>query len=100
MTLLQPDAQIEVRKSAAAALWERTGPVPERNIHAIVYPYSVDVERIADGLWGVDKIDNGSDTMSVDLVLEKVPRRSRRTANVVEDDRVDGFGGDYEIEQD
>ena len=62
MTLLQPDARIGVRKSAAAALGERTGPVPEGNIHAVVYPYSVDVERIADGLWGIDKIDNGSDT--------------------------------------
>ena len=67
MTLLQPDAQIEVRKSAAAVLGERTGPVPGRNIHAVVYPYLVDVERIADGLWDVDKIDNGSDTMSMDL---------------------------------
>ena len=75
------------------------GPVPERNIHAVVYPYSADVERIADGLRGIDKIDNGSDTMSMDLVLEKVPRRSRRTANVVEDDRVGGLDGDYGIEQ-
>ena len=30
---------------------------------------------------------------TMDLILEKVPRRSRRTANVVEDDRVDDFGG-------
>ena len=50
MALLQPDAQIGVRKSAAAALGERMGPIPGGNIHAVVYPYSVDAERIAGGL--------------------------------------------------
>lgn len=78
-TLLSPDAQTGVRKSIAAALGERKGLTQEGGIYAAVYPYSVDVERIVDGLCGprlpfetfpVTVPDNGSGTMSMDLGTE------------------------------
>ena len=83
-TLLPPDTQIGVRKSIAAALGKRKGPRPEGKIHAVVYPYSVDVERIVDGLWGprqpfADKIDSRSGTMLMIRVPKTIPRRSHRS---------------------
>ena len=77
-TLLSLDAQVGLRKSIAAALGEKKGPTSGENIHA-VYPYSVDVERIVDGLCGprqpsetssVDEPDSISGTMSMDLGTE------------------------------
>lgn len=76
-TLLSADAQIGVRKSIAAALGERKG-LREGRAHAIVYPCSVDVERLVDDICGpcltfgsfpVDETD-GSGTMSMDLGTE------------------------------
>ena len=78
-TLLSADAQTGVRKSIAAALGERRGLTPDGEIHAVAYPYSVDVERIVDGLCGprqpfetfsIGEDDSGSGTMSMDLGTE------------------------------
>ena len=77
-TLLSPDAQVGMRKSIAAALGERKGSMSEGETYAI-YPYSVDVKHVVDGLCGprplpesfpVDKLDRGSGTMSMDLGTE------------------------------
>ena len=77
-TLLSPDAQVGMRKSIAAALGEWKGLMPEGETYA-VYPCSVDVEHIVDGLCGprplpesfpVDELDQGSGTMSMDLGTE------------------------------
>ncbi|KAF9777728.1 hypothetical protein BJ322DRAFT_1095473 [Thelephora terrestris] len=76
---LSPDAQVGMRKSIAAALGEMKSLVPEREAHAVIYPYSVDVLRLVDGLCGprllpqslqVDELDGGSGTMSMDLGTE------------------------------
>jgi len=61
-----------VRKSIATALGERNGSTPEAKIHAVVYPYSLD---IVGGLWGprqpfVDEINSGSSTMSMGFGTE------------------------------
>ena len=78
-TLLPPDAQMGVRKSIAAALGERKGSRSDGKIYAVMYPCSVDVERIVDGLCGphrafetfsVGEEDSGSGTMSMDLGTE------------------------------
>ena len=78
-TLLSPDAQVGVRKSIAVALGERKDFTPVGTIQAIVYPYSVDVGRIVDGLCGPirpfedfssGELDRGSGTMSMDLETE------------------------------
>ena len=78
-TLLPPDAQIGVRKSIAAALGDRKGSTPDGEVHAVVYPYSMDVERIVDSLCGprypsqtssFEEPDSGSGTMSMDLGTE------------------------------
>jgi len=78
-TLLSPDAQIGVRKSVAAALGERKGSTLEGEVYAVVYPYSVDIERIVDNLCGprrppqgspFDELDSGSGTMTMDLGTE------------------------------
>ena len=50
-TLLSPDAQIGTRKLVAAALGKRKG-LGLGDLHAAVYAYSVDVERIVDALCG------------------------------------------------
>jgi len=73
--LLSPDAQVGVRKSVAAALGERKGSTLGGQLHAVVYPYSVDVERIVDNLCGPrrapqDEFDSGSGTMTMDLGTE------------------------------
>ena len=78
-TLVPPDAQTEVRKSIAAALGERKGWTSDGKIYAVMYPCSVDVERIVDGLCGphrafetfsVGEDDSESGTMSMDLGTE------------------------------
>ena len=78
-TLLSPDAQVGVRKSIAVALGEMKDSTPVGTIQAVVYPYSVDVERIVDGLCGPirpfeifssGELDGGSGTMSMDLETE------------------------------
>ena len=78
-TLLPPDAQTGVRKSIAAALGGRKGLMTEGEIHAIMYPCSVDVERFVDSLCGpllpletssIDELDSESGTMSMDLGTE------------------------------
>lgn len=78
-TLLSPDAQTGMRKSIAAALGERKSLIPEGEIYGVVYPYSVDVEHVVDGLCGprqpietspVSELDSGSGTMSMDLGSE------------------------------
>ena len=74
-TLLSPDAQVGMRKWIAAALGERKGSMSEGETYA-VYPCSVDVEHIVDGLCGprplpesfpVDELDLGPGTMLMDL---------------------------------
>lgn len=76
---LSPDAQVGMRRSIAAALGEMKSLVPEREAYAVIYPYSVDAERLVDGLCGprllpeslpVDELDRGSGTMSMDLGTE------------------------------
>ncbi|KAF9784107.1 hypothetical protein BJ322DRAFT_1068656 [Thelephora terrestris] len=76
---LSPDAQVGMRKSIAAALGELKSLVPEGEAYAVIYPYSVDAERLVDGLCGhcllpeslqVDELDGGSGTMSMDLGTE------------------------------
>ena len=49
-TLLSPDARVGVRKSIAAAMGGRKGPRPEGKTYVLVYPYSVDVERIVNSV--------------------------------------------------
>ena len=78
-TLVSSDAQTGLRKSIAAALGERKGSAPSEMVHAVAYPYSVDVEAIVDGLCGprspfenfpANQLDSGSGTMSMDLGTE------------------------------
>ena len=78
-TSLSPDAQIGMRKSVAAALGERKGLRHEGEVFTDFYPYSVDVERLVDGLCGshlppesfcVEEDDRESGTMSMDLGTE------------------------------
>jgi len=74
-TLLPPDAQVGLRKLIAAALGMRKGPTPEKNIHAVVYPYPVDAQHTMNRVWGprqsfTNETDSGSGTMSMDLGTE------------------------------
>ena len=113
-TLLSPDAQVGMRKSIAAALGERKGSISEGETYA-VYPCSVDVEHIVDGLCGpcplpesfpVDELDRGSGTMSMDLgtedsnpsILSELPTPLRVVGSgvckkVMGADRADDFHG-------
>jgi len=72
-TLLSPDAQTGVRKSIAAALGERKGSTQEGNIYAVVYPYSVDVERIVDGLCGL--VCHSKPFLPMGLMMDPAPCR-------------------------
>ena len=74
-TLLSADAQTGVRKSVAAALGERKGSTPNGKL-PVVYPYSMDVNRIVDGLheprrpfeyFSTGEPDHGPGAMSMDL---------------------------------
>ena len=86
-TLLSTDAQTGVRKSVAAAFVERKGLTPNGTLPIAVYPYSMDVNRIVDGLreprrpfeyFSAGEPDHGSGAMSMDLgiVYEAPPTAS------------------------
>lgn len=77
-TLCPPDAQLGVRKAIVAALGDWKHSIPEGEVCA-VFPYSMDVGRVVDGLGGpsqpsktpsADGLDSNSGTMSMDLDTE------------------------------